>query len=112
MNYIVDGLTHRGEGVVRKDGKAVFIPFAVPGEEILIEITKEQKSFARGQIKEMINTSPDRVDPPCQHFYQCGGCAYQHVNYQRQLLLKKQVVSDELHRIGHQKIEVQEVIGM
>lgn len=112
MNYVVDGLTHRGEGVVRKDGKAVFIPYAVPGEEILIEITKEQKSFARGQIKEMINTSPDRVDPPCQHFYQCGGCAYQHVNYQRQLLLKKQVVSDALHRIGHQKIEVQDVIGM
>jgi 23S rRNA (uracil1939-C5)-methyltransferase len=51
MNYVVDGLTHRGEGVVRKDGKAVFIPYAVPGEEILIEITKEQRVLPADRLK-------------------------------------------------------------
>ncbi len=112
MSYLVDGITHRGEGVVRKDGKAVFIPFAVPGEEISMEIIKDQKSFSRGLIREIITPSPDRVDPPCQHYYQCGGCAYQHVNYQRQLLLKKKVVSDALQRIGQQEVSIHDVIGM
>lgn len=112
MRCLVDGITHRGEGVARINGKAAFIPFAIPGEEIDIEITLDRSRFSRGKITNIIAPSLDRVDPPCQHYYRCGGCAYQHVNYERQLKLKKQVVADALHRIGQQKIAVQDVIGM
>ncbi len=112
MYCIVDGITHRGEGVARIEGKATFIPFAIPGEEVDIEITMERSRFSKGKIKEIIAASPDRVDPPCENYYRCGGCCYQHVNYARQLQLKKQVVTDALHRIGQQKIAVKDVIGM
>ena len=112
MNVIIDGITHQGEGVGRAQGKAVFIPFTILGEEISIEIINEQKRFSRGKIKEIITPSPDRVEAPCQHFYQCGGCSHQHVNYQRHLQLKKQVVSDALQRIGKQEAVINDVIGM
>jgi 23S rRNA (uracil1939-C5)-methyltransferase len=112
MRCLIDGITHRGEGVARINGKATFIPFAIPGEEIDIKITQDRPRFSKGEIAEIIAASPDRVSPPCEHYYQCGGCAYQHVNYQRQLQLKKQVVIDAINRIGKQQAVVNDVIGM
>ncbi len=111
MSCKIEGITHRGEGVARIDGKAVFIPFAIPGEEAEIEITMEHSRFSRGRIRGIIAASPDRAEPPCPHYYNCGGCAYQHVHYEQQLILKKQVVTDALQRIGKQKVMVQDVIG-
>lgn len=112
MHCWIDGITHRGEGVARVDGKAVFVPFAIPGEEVQIEIINEMKRFSRARIKEIITLSPDRVVPPCRYFQQCGGCTFQHVNYERQLRLKKQIVNDALKRIGKQQTIVNDVIGM
>jgi 23S rRNA (uracil1939-C5)-methyltransferase len=112
MRCLIDGITHRGEGVARINGKATFIPFAIPGEEVDIKITMERPRFSKGEITEIIAASPDRVNPPCEHYYQCGGCAYQHVHYERQLQLKKQVVIDAIKRIGKQVAVVNDVIGM
>ena len=112
MRCRIDGITHQGEGVARIDGKAVFVPFAIPGEEVQIEIIKEMKRFSRACIKEIITSSPDRVAPPCQYFYKCGGCTFQHVTYERHLQIKKQVVSEALKRIGKQEVIINDVIGM
>jgi len=112
MRCLIDGITHRGEGVARINGKVAFIPFTIPGEEVEVEIVDEHARFSRGKIKQIVAPSPERTEPPCQYFYRCGGCAYQHVTYQQQLLLKKQVVTDALQRIGQQEIAVQDVLGM
>lgn len=112
MHCKIQGITHKGEGVARINGKATFIPFSIPGEEIKIKIIEDKARFSRAQITEVLTPSPDRVDAPCPYYYECGGCSYQHVNYQRQLTLKQQVVEETLQRIGQTKVDVQPVIGM
>ena len=112
MKCYVDGISHAGEGVARIDGKATFIPFALPGETVAIEIAESKKNYQRARLREVISKSPDRINPPCPHYYKCGGCSYQHVSYPRQLELKKQVVEDSLKRIGGIEKEVNPTIGM
>ncbi len=112
MRCYVDGISHAGEGVARADGKATFIPFAIPGETVDVKIIEEKKNFQRAQLEKIITPSPDRIDPPCPYFSQCGGCSYQHISYPRQLELKRQVVQDSLKRIGRIDIKVNPVVGM
>ena len=82
------------------DGRAVFVPFVLPGELANIEITESKDRFARGRSIELLEVSPDRVIPPCPYFSICGGCHYQHLGYAQQLSLKKGLVEDQLQRIG------------
>lgn len=112
MSYKVEGITHRGEGVIRVAGKAVFVPFTIPGEQIQVLIERSKKKYARGIVTDILEASADRVDPLCPHYYQCGGCAYQHMTYRRELALKRQVVEDNLYRLGKLSLPVNDVIGM
>ncbi|MDD3315610.1 MAG: TRAM domain-containing protein, partial [Syntrophaceticus sp.] len=75
MRCLIDGITHRGEGVARINEKVAFIPFTIPGEEVEVEIVDERARFSRGKITQIVAPSPERAEPTCQYFYQCGGCA-------------------------------------
>lgn len=112
MRCKISGITHNGDGVARIDGKATFIPFAIPEEEVEIEIIEDKPRYSRALLKDICIPSPDRVEAPCPYYYDCGGCAYQHIIYPRQLKTKQQVVYDTLKRIGQVDVEVKEVIGM
>lgn len=112
MQVIIEGISHRGEGVARINGKATFIPYAIPGEEVEIEIIQENKRFSRGKLAEIYNASPDRRGPVCPAYYDCGGCAYQHIDYARELELKRNMVKETLKRLGGIEAEVLPVIGM
>ena len=90
-----------GEVLARlPDGRAVFIPYALPDEEIRIRLTEEKERYARGEIVEIITPSPMRIDPRCPHFGECGGCHYQHVSYDEQLKIKQAIFIDQLVRMG------------
>ena len=96
--------TYGGEAMGRlDDGRAVFVPFGLPGEIVRVRLTQEKKNFARGEIIEIIEASPDRIDAKCKHFSQCGGCHYQNLPYEKQLTAKRDILIDQLSRIG--KIE-------
>ena len=82
------------------DGRAVFVPFVLPGETAEIVITESKDRFARGQVVRLLNESPNRIPAPCPYFGVCGGCHYQHLLYKQQLELKKDLVIDQLQRIG------------
>jgi len=82
------------------DGRAVFVPFVLPGEVAEIEIMESRRRFARGQVVNLLETSPDRIEAPCPYFTVCGGCQYQHLGYTKQVNLKKELVKDQLERIG------------
>lgn len=112
MRCFIEGLSHNGEGVARIEGKATFIPFAIPGETVDAEITEIRKTYLRARLTEVLQASPDRTEPPCPYYSQCGGCAYQHVSYPRQLQMKRKVVQDALKRIGAIEIEVEPTLGM
>lgn len=112
MQAKIEGISHRGEGVARINGKATFIPYAIPGEEVEVEIVQEHKRFARGKLTGIYTASPDRREPACPAYYDCGGCAYQHVDYLRELDLKRNMVKQTLKRLGGIEGKVLPVIGM
>ena len=97
-------LTYGGEAMGRlQDGRAVFMPFGLPGERVSVRLTDEKKNFARGEIVEILDASPDRIEAKCKHFGECGGCHYQNLSYEKQLAAKTEILIDQLKRIG--KIE-------
>jgi len=92
-----------GKGVGRESGKAVFVPYTIDGELVSAKIVREKKQFAEGELVNVRESSPYRVQPPCPYFGRCGGCAYQHISYEHQLAIKWRQVRDVLQRIGKLK---------
>jgi len=97
---IVD-LSHEARGVARVDGKAIFVDDALPGEQVEIQRVRRQRSYDEARLLKVLNPSPDRVQPRCEHFGVCGGCALQHLDADKQLALKQNQLLQELTRIGH-----------
>jgi tRNA/tmRNA/rRNA uracil-C5-methylase (TrmA/RlmC/RlmD family) len=89
-----------GKGVARANGKAVFVPYVIDGETVSAGITREQKKFLGAELESIVTASPHRVEPRCPYFGRCGGCVYQHIDYEHQLALKWRQVKETLRRIG------------
>lgn len=117
FNVQLEKLTYGGDALGRlPDGRAVFVPFGLPGERVRIRLTEQKQNFARGELLEILGPSPDRIAPKCKHFVSplpysgegsgvraCGGCHYQNLPYEKQLTAKTEILRDQLMRIG--KIE-------
>jgi len=99
----IEDVAFGGKGVGRENGKAVFVPFTIEGELVSAEIVREKKQFAEAEIVDVRESSPHRVQPECPYFGRCGGCAYQHIEYEHQLAIKWRQVRDILERIGKLK---------
>ena len=94
-------LTYGGDAMGRlEDGRAIFVPFGLPGERVRIRITEEKRGFARGELVEILEASPNRIIPHCKHFSVCGGCHYQNLPYEEQRKVKREILRDQLTRIG------------
>lgn len=93
-------LDHDGRGVARIDGKAVFVPGALPGETVLLRRRQRRRRHDEAELLEVLRPAPDRVAPRCRHFGRCGGCSLQHLSHESQLAAKGRMVADELARIG------------
>ncbi len=96
----IESVAFKGYGVARIDGKVVFVPYTVTGDEAWIEITEEKKSYSIARLNEIIKPSPGRVNPPCPYFGTCGGCQWQHMNYSIQVEQKKEILAETLKRLG------------
>ena len=100
-NIKIEKCVYGGDGLGRlPDGRAVFVPFTLPGELVTIEFSDEKGKFARGKLIEVLVPSPKRVSPPCPHFGVCGGCHYQMLAYEDQVQLKAAVLREQLERLG------------
>jgi len=105
----ITGIADRGKGVGRTpDGLVVFVEDAVPGDVVDVFVQKKKGGFAEGVVQDFVTMSPQRVEPFCEHFKVCGGCKWQYLSYEDQLVHKQQVVQDALLRIG--KIQVGEIL--
>ncbi|MFH5186336.1 23S rRNA (uracil(1939)-C(5))-methyltransferase RlmD [Paenibacillus sp. TAB 01] len=98
------GIGHEGEGVGRVSGYTLFIPGALHGERVLVKALKLKKQYGYGKLLKIIKASPDRIAAPCPIYSQCGGCQLQHLSYDAQLRFKRQLVIDNLERIGKLKV--------
>jgi len=98
----LDEMVHGGQALGRHAGRAIFVPYAIPGERILARLTDDRGRYAFAAVATLLEPSPDRVEPRCPHFGPggCGGCHFQHIDYSAQPGYKRDVVIDQLTRIG------------
>ncbi|MBG9544294.1 RNA methyltransferase [Cytobacillus firmus] len=104
-----------GEGVGYFKRQVVFVPGALPGEEIVAEATKVNPKFSEAKIKKIRKKSEFRVQPPCPVYHECGGCQLQHLRYDQQLKEKRDIIIQALERhtkLNPEKLDIKETIGM
>ena len=112
QDVLVQDYAAEGKSLSRVDGKVIFIENAVPGDIVDIQLTKNKKDWAEGYPVQFKKYSADRVVPFCSHFGICGGCQWQSLPYEKQLLYKQKQVNDNLCRIGKVQLPpVFEIIG-
>ncbi|WP_079708712.1 23S rRNA (uracil(1939)-C(5))-methyltransferase RlmD [Paraliobacillus ryukyuensis] len=113
LTLTFEDLTHEGDGVGKLNGYPIFVPYALPDEQAKVKIIKVKKNFAIGKLIEVEHASPNRVEPPCNVYYQCGGCQLQHMSYTMQIDMKRTQVTNSLKKIGHiDNVPVHPTIGM
>lgn len=100
-----------GSCLAKIDNKNVFIPFAVPGEKLEIEITKSYRDYDEAKIVNVLEASPKRVQPACPLYQKCGGCNLMHIDYEFQTELKKQILAELMERAGVAVPQIQTVSG-
>ncbi|MBI2296665.1 MAG: 23S rRNA (uracil(1939)-C(5))-methyltransferase RlmD [Betaproteobacteria bacterium] len=105
LSLTVESLDQEGRGVARREGKAVFIDGALPGETVTCSIYRSKPSYELATLGEVLRPSPFRVTPRCPYFERCGGCSLQHFDAGAQVAVKQRVLEDSLWHIGRVKPE-------
>ncbi len=101
LDVKLDKLVYGGEAMGRlEDGRAVFVPYALPDEKVRVRVVEEKRGHVRAELVEVLEASPERIVPRCRHFGECGGCHYQHLDYETQLAVKRQVLVEQFQRIA------------
>jgi 23S rRNA (uracil1939-C5)-methyltransferase len=110
----IEKLVYGGDGLARLPadehgpGKAVFVPFVLPGEEVEASVLQGRSGFVRASLDRVLVPSADRVEPGCPYFGRCGGCHYQHIDYAAQLRHKAEILRETLRRTA--KLDLQQDI--
>ena len=109
LEVLIEKVAHGGHFIARHDRAVIFVRHAIPGERARITITTTSSSFNRGDVIEVLETSPDRVIAPCTfaHRNGCGGCDFQHINLSRQRALKAEVIHEQFSRIASMDVTIQ-----
>jgi tRNA/tmRNA/rRNA uracil-C5-methylase (TrmA/RlmC/RlmD family) len=93
----IEKLVYGGAGLARHSGKVVFVPFAVPGDRLIVRPVEEKKTFLRAEIIRILEPGNGRVAPVCPHFIKCGGCQWQQLEYPRQVEAKRQILEETFY---------------
>jgi 23S rRNA (uracil1939-C5)-methyltransferase len=96
----IEAMASEGKCVARINGQVIFLQGGAPGDIVEAELTKIKSNYLEGRVTAIQQQSPHRTTPFCEHFGLCGGCSWQHINYETQLVYKQQQVVDHLERIG------------
>ena len=107
----IAGYTAEGMGVARLEGRVVFVPGTIDGEQWRVRLVKVNKSVAWGRGEELLRPSPERADPGCPLYGRCGGCQYRHMTYAEELRAKGRRIADALERVGGVRLDLPPVLG-
>ncbi len=99
-NLLVETMASEGKTVAKTNGMVIFLQGGAPGDTVEAEVTKIKSSYMEGRVTSIQQLSPHRANPFCIHFGTCGGCSWQHIDYETQLFYKQKQVVDNLERIG------------
>ncbi len=97
---VIEKPIYGGAFLARLEGKAVFVPLTLPGEQARVRITQSKPGYATAEAEEITRAAPERIEPACPHFGACGGCHYQHTDYATQLKFKQAILRETLERGG------------
>ncbi len=101
MTILIEKLVYGGDGLGRDaNGRAVFVPYVLPGELVEAGVPEMRGGSAKAQLVGVTSASEQRIEPGCRHFGRCGGCQYQHMSYMAQLAVKSDILSETLERAG------------
>ncbi len=102
VDLTIEQMTYGSTALARHEGQVVFVPYALPGERVRVRLRPTTKNWAEADLVEVLEPSPDRVEPRCPHFGpgKCGGCQWQHASYEAQLRYKTGIVREQFQRIG------------
>lgn len=103
-NVTILDIAAEGKAIAKHEDKVIFVPYAVPGDIVDLQLFRKKKNFAEGRVLKFHEYSKQRIDPICEHYGVCGGCKWQILPYSEQLRYKQKQVVDNLSRIG--KIEL------
>ncbi|MEI6613850.1 MAG: hypothetical protein WCL37_03055 [Chrysiogenales bacterium] len=96
----VHAITKGGAGIIYETNKTIFIPGVIAGETVEYAALGRRKSVWQGKLLRVIEASPQRVEPPCRHYRDCGGCNLQHMSYPEQLRCKKDILASNFKKIA------------
>jgi 23S rRNA (uracil1939-C5)-methyltransferase len=99
-NIEIETMAAEGKCIAKVDGLVLFLQGGAPGDTVQVQLTKIKSSFLEGKVTSIQKPSPLRTEPFCEHFGTCGGCSWQHINYETQVKYKQQQVIDNLERLG------------
>jgi 23S rRNA (uracil1939-C5)-methyltransferase len=100
FNARIERIAAGGAGLAVREGKRVFVEFAAPGDLVKCQLTKDHKTWAEAEILEILEASPQRVEPLCPLYGRCGGCTLQHLDYEAQIAAKTAILRETFFRIG------------
>ncbi|MGA3213863.1 MAG: 23S rRNA (uracil(1939)-C(5))-methyltransferase RlmD [Terriglobales bacterium] len=106
MQLTIEKLVYGGDGLARGPagegggGKAVFVPFVLAGERVEASVVQDKAGFVRAAVQQILESSPERISAGCPYFSHCGGCQYQHTNYEHQLQIKTAILRESMQRLG------------
>ncbi len=100
QSIVIESIAAEGKALAHIDGKVLFVPQAIPGDVVDVQVTRSRRGYMEGYITRQVTLSPHRIEPFCCHFGRCGGCKWQALPYPMQLKYKQQQVEDQLVRIG------------
>ena len=99
-----------GKAVGTHEGKNIFVPFGIPGDVVDVELDRRQRGFYSAAIQQIVRPAPSRIEPFCKHHGVCGGCNWQHIDYEYQLILKRQILENALRKYNIYTPEIPSVI--
>ncbi len=113
LDIFIEDISDKGEGIGRSDGLVVFVPGTLPGDKARVRVTEDKGRFLKAALLEILEPSPDRVEPPCPYAAECGGCPLIGLSYAAQLKIKEKHVRDALTRLGRLSAPLlRPIIGM
>lgn len=107
----ISSLTNMGQGVGRVEGWVVMVPFTIPGERVRARVYRNHKNYSDADLMEVLRPSENRVEASCPVFGTCGGCQYQHIEYEEQLRWKGKQVEELFQRMAGIEVKVRSVVG-
>ena len=111
LELIIEKMAFGGPGIGFVDGFVLFVPKSAPGDKLRVKVYKKKKDYAEARIVEILEPSPARIAPPCTYYPYCGGCQWQHIDYEYQLQYKAGLIREALDKmVGLDSVKIDEII--